>query len=101
VDGRNAALHPSRYNPPGRTGNTPRNQLTVIPSNPAVGDERYRDYNPRQPAPWSLQIGTKLTVKDDGRQMPSPGGKRFYVQSQQGYPSRYLRSGGDIDTRQV
>lgn len=101
ADGQNAALHPSRYNPYGRTGNTPRNQLTVVPSNPAVSDERYRDYNPRQPAPWSLQIGTKLTVKDDGRQMPSPGGKRFYVQSQQGYPSRYLRSEDDLDTRQI
>jgi hypothetical protein len=66
-----------------------------------VGDELYRDYNPRQPAPWSLQIGTKLTVKDDGRQMPSPGGKRFYVQSQQEYPSRYLRSEEDLDTRQI
>lgn len=101
ADGPNAALHPSRYHQYGRTGNTPRNQLTVIPSNPVVGDERYRDYNPRQPAPWSLQIGTKLTVKDDGRQMPSPGGKRFYVQSQQGYPSRYLRSEDDQDTRQI
>jgi hypothetical protein len=101
VDGPNAALHPSRYTPYGRTGSTPRNQLTVVASNPAVGDERYRDYNPRQPAPWSLQIGTKLTVKDDGRQMPSPGGKRFYVQSQQGYPSRYLRTEDDPDTRRI
>ena len=101
ADGPNAALHPSRYNPYGRTGNLPRSQLTVTSPNPSVGDELYRDYNPRQPAPWSLQIGTKLTVKDDGRQMPSPGGKRFYVQSQQEYPSRYLRSEEDLDTRQI
>ncbi|XP_069695841.1 uncharacterized protein [Periplaneta americana] len=97
----NAALHPSRYNPYGRSGSLPRNQLTVTPASPALGDEPYRDYNPRQPAPWSLQIGTKLTVKDDGRQMPSPGGRRFYVQSQQQYPSRYLRSEDDPDTRQM
>ncbi|PSN49446.1 hypothetical protein C0J52_06601 [Blattella germanica] len=108
----NAALHPSRYNPYGRTNsNAPRSQLTVTPTNPA-GEELYRDYNPRQPAPWSLQIGTKLTVKDDGRPMPSPGGQRFYVQSQQQqqhqhphpqqqYPSRYLRSEDDPDTRQI
>ncbi|KAJ9600870.1 hypothetical protein L9F63_000982 [Diploptera punctata] len=97
----NAALHPSRYNNYGRSGgNIPRNQLTVTPTNPA-GDELYRDYNPRQPAPWSLQIGTKLTVKDDGRPMPSPGGQRFYVQSQQQYPSRYLRTEDDPDTRQI
>jgi len=97
----NAALHPSRYNPYGRTGNLPRSQLTVTPAHSSVEDEPYRDYNPRQPAPWSLQIGTKLTVKDDGRQMPSPGGKRFYVQSQQEYPSRYLRSEEDLDMRQM
>lgn len=101
AEGPNAALHPSRYNPYGRTGSLPRNQLTVTPSNPAVGDEPYRDYNPRQPAPWSMQIGTKLTVKDDGRQMPSPGGKRFYVQSQQEYPSRYLRSDDESDMRHI
>jgi hypothetical protein len=101
VDGPNAALLPSRYNPYGRTGSVPRNQLTVTPSNPALGDEPYRDYNPRQPAPWSMQIGTKLTVKDDGRQMPSPGGKRFYVQSQQQYPSRFLRSEDDPDIRRI
>ena len=101
ADGPNAALLPSRYNPYGRTGNLPRSQLTVTPSNLSMGDEPYRDYNPRQPAPWSLQIGTKLTVKDDGRQMPSPGGKRFYVESQQEYPSRYLRSEEDLDTRQI
>ncbi|PNF41082.1 hypothetical protein B7P43_G06222 [Cryptotermes secundus] len=94
-DGPNAALHPSRYNQFGHTGSLPRHQLTVMPSNPAVGDEPYRDYNPRQPAPWSMQIGTKLTVKDDGRQLPSPGGKRFYVHSEEQYPSRFLRS--DID----
>ena len=97
----NAALHPSRYNTFSRSGgNLPRNQLTVAPSNPN-GDELYRDYNPRQPAPWSLQIGTKLTVKDDGRPVPSPGGQRFYVQSQQQYPTRYLRSDDDPDTRQM
>jgi hypothetical protein len=48
-----------------------------------------------------MQIGTKLTVKDDGRQLPSPGGKRFYVQSQQQYPSRYLRSDDDSDMRHM
>ena len=101
ADGPNASLHPSRYNTYGRTGNLPRSQLTVTPSHSSLGDEPYRDYNPRQPAPWSLQIGTKLTVKDDGRQMPSPGGKRFYVQSQQEYPSRYLRSEEDQDNRQM
>lgn len=101
TDEPNAALQPSRYNPYGRTGSLPRNQLIVTPSNPALGDEPYRDYNPRQPAPWSMQIGTKLTVKDDGRQMPSPGGKRFYVQSQQQYPSRYLRSEDDPDIRHI
>lgn len=101
TDGPNAALHPSRYNQYGHTASLPRHQLTVTPSNPGLGDEPYRDYNPRQPAPWSMQIGTKLTVKDDGRQLPSPGGKRFYVQSQQQYPSRYLRSDDDSDMRHM
>lgn len=45
-------------------------------------DDPYHDYNPRQPAPWSMQIGARLTVKDDGRR-PSAAGRRFYVQSQE------------------
>ena len=49
---------------------------------PGVPRDVYRDYNPRQPAPWSVQIGTKLTVKDDGRPMAPGRRSTFYVQSQ-------------------
>ncbi|KAK7865932.1 hypothetical protein R5R35_005006 [Gryllus longicercus] len=68
-------------------------RLSVGPSRLA---EPYRDYNPRQPAPWSMQIGTSLTVKDEDRN-PYGAGRRFYVQSQdQGRfaappPARYSR----------
>nr|CAD7439140.1 unnamed protein product [Timema bartmani] len=84
---------------------SPRHREAVKPSGtsvgysaPIIGEDPYRDYNPRQPAPWSMQIGTRLTVKDDGRPMnPRPGrpGRPFYVESQQGrdqYPPRFRRT---------
>ncbi|XP_065332998.1 activating signal cointegrator 1 complex subunit 2 homolog [Cloeon dipterum] len=41
------------------------------------------DYNPRQPAPWSVQLGTSLVVKDDqARGVHYGDNRRYYVQSQ-------------------
>ncbi|XP_049837715.1 translation initiation factor IF-2-like [Schistocerca gregaria] len=75
---------------PGAPYRGPQGQVAV--PGPLLPDEAepYRGYNPRQPAPWSMQIGARLTVKDDGRRLPfgSGGGngggpgRRFYVNSQ-------------------
>ncbi|XP_034230091.1 extensin-like [Thrips palmi] len=60
-----------------------------LPPGPPLSDDPYRGFNPRQPAPWSMQVGTRLTVKDDGYGGGSAGGglppaaRRFYVTSQQ------------------
>ncbi|KAK3910474.1 Protein transport protein Sec24B [Frankliniella fusca] len=62
-----------------------------LPPGVPLSDDPYRGFNPRQPAPWSMQVGTRLTVKDDGYGSSSgagPGGlppaaRRFYVTSQQ------------------
>ncbi|KAJ1522112.1 hypothetical protein ONE63_002423 [Megalurothrips usitatus] len=59
-----------------------------LPPGLPLSDDPYRGFNPRQPAPWSMQVGTRLTVKDDGYGNASPGGlppaaRRFYVTSQQ------------------
>lgn len=43
-------------------------------------DDPYRSYNPRQPAPWSVQVGTSLSVRDDDAR--GAASRRFYVQSQ-------------------
>lgn len=47
-------------------------------------DDPYRNYNPRQPAPWSVQVGTSLSVRDDDAR--GAASRRFYVQSQRDEP---------------
>ncbi|XP_068082230.1 uncharacterized protein [Anabrus simplex] len=85
---------PYQPNQPGGTTYEQFRKPNSVPprtiGNPAP--EPYRDYNPHQPAHWSMQVGTSLTVKDDGR--PYNSGRRFYVhsQEQQPYsPARYPR----------
>ncbi|XP_059486407.1 uncharacterized protein LOC132203011 [Neocloeon triangulifer] len=47
---------------------------------PLPGDV-YGSYNPRQPAPWSVQVGTSLTVRDDDSR-GAFSNRRHYVQSE-------------------
>jgi hypothetical protein len=47
-------------------------------------DDPYRNYNPRQPAPWSVQVGTSLSVRDDDAR--GAASRRFYVHSQRDEP---------------
>ncbi|XP_063218683.1 uncharacterized protein LOC134528941 [Bacillus rossius redtenbacheri] len=74
----------------------PRYREAVLRPQAGYGDGPYRDYNPRQPAPWSMQVGARLLVNDDGRPMaPRPGspGRPFYVESQRSaYPQRFARA---------
>ncbi|KAF4529172.1 hypothetical protein B566_EDAN016396 [Ephemera danica] len=87
----NIGVAPYRYPEQGRNYNYNSNGYNSILSegtveNAPLVDDPYRNYNPRQPAPWSVQVGTSLTVKDDGRHS-SGAARRFYVQSQREEPS--------------
>lgn len=81
---------PYRYPDQGRNYNYNPNYNSILSEgtveNAPLVDDPYRSYNPRQPAPWSVQVGTSLTVKDDGRHSGNAA-RRYYVQSQRDEPA--------------
>jgi len=74
-------FHPSQYYPQQQQQQQPQQRARYLRD---PQDDPYRNYNPRQPAPWSVQVGTSLSVRDDDAR--GAASRRFYVQSQRDEP---------------
>jgi hypothetical protein len=74
-------FYPSQYYPQQPQQQQPQQRARYLRD---PQDDPYRNYNPRQPAPWSVQVGTSLSVRDDDAR--GAASRRFYVQSQRDEP---------------